>query len=36
MSQLRSTRPKAQGTGASRGTRFLRTAALAAVLGVKG
>ncbi|MDX6219755.1 MAG: putative peptidoglycan lipid flippase, partial [Frankiales bacterium] len=36
MSLLRSTHTMALGTVASRGTGFLRTAALAAVLGVKG
>jgi putative peptidoglycan lipid II flippase len=36
VSLLRSTRTMALGTVASRGTGFLRTAALAAVLGVKG
>jgi putative peptidoglycan lipid II flippase len=36
MSLLRSTRTMAVGTIASRGTGFLRTAVLAAVLGVKG
>ena len=36
MSLLRSTRTMAVGTVASRGTGFLRTALLAAVLGVKG